>query len=94
MDADFIAVKDMDPIVALLETHDFISYQMEGVPGSEGVSMMQNQKVSMIDSDRHRFGFCMCLTRICSNNCLHNPIPESNEKNQSGKTFQRSPILS
>ena len=44
MDADFIAVKDMDPIVALLETHDFISYQMEGVPGSEGVSMMRNQK--------------------------------------------------
>ena len=66
MDADFIAVKDMDPIVALLETHDFISYQMEGVPGSEGVSMMRNQKVSMIDSDRHRFGFCMCLTRIAS----------------------------
>ena len=30
MDADFVAVKDMDPIVALLETHDFISYQEKG----------------------------------------------------------------
>ncbi|CAJ1435898.1 unnamed protein product, partial [Effrenium voratum] len=33
MDADFVAVKDMDPIVALLETHDFISYQEKGEPG-------------------------------------------------------------
>lgn len=33
MDADFVAVKDMDPIVALLETHDFISYQEKGEAG-------------------------------------------------------------
>ncbi|CAK9046258.1 C3H1-type domain-containing protein [Durusdinium trenchii] len=33
MDADFVAVKDMDPILALLETHDFISYQEKGEPG-------------------------------------------------------------
>eukprot|EP00435_Cladocopium_sp_Y103_P062211 s313_g23.t2 len=33
MDADFVAVKDMDPILALLETHDFISYQEKGQAG-------------------------------------------------------------
>ncbi|CAE7382382.1 unnamed protein product [Symbiodinium necroappetens] len=33
MDADFVAVKDMDPILALLHTHDFVSYQEKGEPG-------------------------------------------------------------
>ena len=60
---------------------------MEGVPGSEGVSMMRNQKVSMIDSDRHVFN------KDGSNDCLHNPIPESNEK-PNMQTFHRSLILS
>ena len=93
MDADFIAVKDMDPIVALLETHDFISYQMEGVPGSEGVSMMRNQKVSMIDSDRHRFGFCMCLTRMAPTIACIIRFLKMNEK-PNMQTFHRSLILS
>lgn len=64
MDADFIAVKDMDPILALLETHDFISYQMEGVLGDVGMKGVSALVFGCVNKDLRMAATIACTTRF------------------------------